>query len=190
MRSSNGEVRNSKWSYEVNAKIRQETEIDRDYRRITEVNDLGFSQKNEGQLILRLRETKKFIPELSLVAEIEDRIVGHILFYPIEIKSDDKVFPSIALAPMAVLPEYQKKGIGGQLVKEGLKRARDLGFKSVIVLGHAAYYPRFGFEPACRWSIRPPFEVPDDVFMALELVRDGLKGVQGVVVYPPEFSEV
>ena len=71
-----------------------------------------------------------------------------------------------------------------------MKRARDLGFKSVIVLGHAAYYPRFGFEPASRWDIRPPFDVPDDVFMALELVKDGLKEVQGTVEYPPEFNEV
>lgn len=70
------------------------------------------------------------------------------------------------------------------------RRARKLGFKSVIVLGHAAYYPRFGFEPASRWGIRPPFEVPDDVFMALELVRDGLKDIQGTVEYPPEFNDV
>jgi predicted N-acetyltransferase YhbS len=91
---------------------------------------------------------------------------------------------------MAVLPEYQKKGIGLQLVEEGLKRARKLGFKSVIVLGHAAYYPRFGFEPAGKWGIRPPFEVPDDAFMALELVRDGLKDIQGTVEYPPEFNDV
>ena len=172
----------------MNAKVKQET--DKDYRGITEVNDLAFGQKNEGRLILRLRKTKKFIPELSLVAEIEDRIVGHILFYPIEIKSDDQVFPSLALAPMAVLPEYQKQGIGSRLVEEGLKKARKLGSKSVIVLGHAAYYPRFGFEPAGKWGIRPPFEVPDAVFMALELVRDGLKDIQGTVEYPPEFNEV
>jgi len=170
----------------MDVKIRQE--IAGDHQSITVVNNLAFGQKNEGQLILRLRKTKKFIPELSLVAKIEGRIVGHILFYPIEIKSDDQVFTS--LAPMAVLPEYQKQGIGSQLVREGLKRARDLGFKSVIVLGHAAYYPRFGFEPAAKWGIRPPFEVPDDVFMALELVRDGLKDIQGTVEYPPEFNDV
>jgi putative acetyltransferase len=172
----------------MNAKVRQET--DKDYRGITNVNNLGFGQKNEGQLILKLRKTRKFIPGLSLVAEIEGRIVGHILFYPIEIKSDDQVFPSLALAPMAVLPEYQKQGIGSRLVEEGLKKARQLGSKSVIVLGHAAYYPRFGFEPAGKWGIRPPFEVPDAVFMALELVRDGLKDIQGTVEYPPEFNEV
>ncbi len=172
----------------MNVTVRQEK--DQDYRDITQVHDLGFGQKNEGELILRLRKTKKFIPELSLVAENEGRIVGHILFYPIEIKGEGQVSPSLALAPMAVLPDYQKKGIGGQLVREGLKRARDLGFRSVIVLGHAAYYPRFGFEPAGRWNIRPPFEVPDDVFMALELVQDGLKGIRGTVEYPPEFNEV
>jgi putative acetyltransferase len=172
----------------MDVKIRQETAGD--HQSITVVNNLGFGQENEGQLILRLRKTKKFIPELSLVAEIEGRIVGHILFYPIEIKSDGQVFHSLALTPMAVLPEYQKQGIGSQLVREGLRRARKLGFKSVIVLGHAAYYPRFGFEPAGKWGIRPPFEVPDDVFMALELVKDGLKSMQGTVEYPPEFNDV
>jgi putative acetyltransferase len=172
----------------MNAKVRQE--IDKDYRGITNVNNLGFGQKNEGQLILKLRKTRKFIPGLSLVAEIEGRIVGHILFFPIEIRREEQVFPSLALAPMAVLPEYQRQGIGGQLVEEGLKRARKLGFKSVIVLGHAAYYTRFGFEPAGKWGIRPPFEVPDDVFMALGLVRDGLKDIQGTVEYPPEFNNV
>jgi len=139
---------------------------------------------------MRLRKTKKFNPGLSLVAEVQGRIVGHILFYPIEIRSEDKVFPSLALAPMAVLPEYQRQGIGSQLVEEGLKKARKLGFSSVIVLGHAAYYPRFGFEPAGKWGIQPPFEVPDDVFMALELVRDGLKDIQGTVEYPPEFKSL
>jgi predicted N-acetyltransferase YhbS len=161
-----------------------------DYVSISEVNDLAFSQKNEGRLILALRKTQEFIPELSLVAEVGGKVVGHILFYPIKIKNNDASYDSLCLAPMAVLSEYQRQRIGSQLVKEGLKRARDLGFKSVIVLGHAAYYPRFGFEPASRWGIRPPFEVPDEVFMALELVKDGLKDIHGTVEYPPEFNEV
>ncbi len=170
------------------SKIRPEM-ID-DYASITEVNDLAFGQKNEGRLILSLRKTQEFIPELSLVAEVGGRVVGHILFYPIKIKSDDASYGSLCLAPMAVLPEFQKQGIGSQLVREGLRRARRFGYKSVIVLGHAAYYPRFGFEPASRWGIRPPFEVPDDVFMALELVENGLKDIQGTVEYPPEFNDV
>ena len=161
-----------------------------DYASISKVNDLAFSQKNEGRLILALRKTREFIPELSLVAVVGGRVVGHILFYPTKIKSNDASYGSLSLAPMAVLPEYQKQGIGSRLVEEGLKKARRLGFKSVIVLGHAAYYPRFGFEPAGKWSIRPPFEVPDDVFMALELVKDGLKDIQGTVEYPPEFNDV
>jgi len=172
----------------MDVKIRRETAGD--HQNITVVNNLAFGQKNEGQLVMRLRKTKKFNPGLSLVAEVQGRIVGHILFYPIEIRSEGKVFPSLALAPMAVLPEYQRQGIGSQLVEEGLKKARKLGFSSVIVLGHAAYYPRFGFEPAGKWGIRPPFEVPGDVFMALELVRDGLKDIQGTVEYPPEFKSL
>jgi putative acetyltransferase len=171
-----------------NVKIRPE--MSEDYSSITEVNDLAFSHKNEGRLILALRKTREFVPELSLVAVVGGRVVGHILFYPIKIKTNDVNHTSLALAPMAVLPEYQKKGIGSQLVREGLKRAPKLGLKSVIVLGHAAYYPRFGFEPAGKWGIRPPFEVPEGVFMALELVKDGLKGIQGIVEYPPEFNDV
>jgi predicted N-acetyltransferase YhbS len=170
--------------------IRTRAEIETDYPGIDVVNEKAFGQKNEAVLIRRLRLTKKYIPGLSLVAEVPGSIVGHILFYPIDIKGRTGAFPSLALAPMAVLPESQRKGIGSQLVKEGLKRARKLGFKSVIVLGHAAYYPRFGFEPASRWDIRPPFEVPDNVFMAMELVKDGLKDIQGTVEYPPEFSDV
>ena len=91
---------------------------------------------------------------------------------------------------MAVRPEFQKSGIGGQLIQQGLKVAEELGFKSVIVLGHEHYYPKFGFEPADKWNIKAPFDVPSNVFMAIELVKDGLKNISGTVIYPKEFETV
>ena len=99
-------------------------------------------------------------------------------------------FETLALAPLAVAPAYQKKGIGGRLIGQGLAAAKELGFSSVIVLGHSGYYPRFGFQKASKWGIKCPFEVPDEVFMALELTPRALSGHAGTVQYPSEFYEV
>jgi len=168
-------------------KIRPETA--QDLTKITEVNNLAFGQKNEGMLVEKLRQTDRFISELSLVAELEGRIVGHILFYPVTIRSADSEFTSLSLGPMAVIPELQRQGIGSRLVTEGLAAAARLGHRSVIVLGHPEYYPRFGFKPASRWNIKAPFDAPDEAFMALELVKDELAGKSGVVEYAGEFME-
>lgn len=91
---------------------------------------------------------------------------------------------------MAVKSEFQKSGIGGQLIKKGFDKAREMNFKSVIVLGHEKYYPKFGFEPTTKWGINAPYDVPTNVFMGLELVEDGLKNISGVVQYPKEFDDV
>lgn len=171
-----------------NIMIRHETP--EDYEAITQINDAAFGQKNEGQLVQNLRKTPLFDPRLSLVAEYECRLIGHILFYPIKVKNDNFEFDSLALAPMSVLPECQKQGVGTKLVWHGLKTAKELGFKSVIVLGHAGYYPKFGFVPAVKWGIRPPFEVEDRFFMAQELSPGALENTGGVVIYPDEFKDV
>jgi predicted N-acetyltransferase YhbS len=168
-------------------KIREETE--NDYSKITEVNDSAFGQKNEGRLIERLRLTESYIPELSLVAELDDEIIGHILLYPITIHSDISKFQSISLGPMAVTTIHQRKGIGSRLVIEGLEAAKKLGHRSVIVVGHPEYYPKFGFKRASQWNIKVPFEVPDDAFLALELAEGELEGKRGTVEYPEEFNE-
>lgn len=91
---------------------------------------------------------------------------------------------------MAVSADFQKQGIGGQLIREGLKRAAALGFGSVIVLGHEHYYPKFGFEPASKWGIKAPFDVPDEVFMAIEIIPNALGNISGTVQYPKEFDSV
>lgn len=171
----------------MNIIIRQE--LKEDYARIKEINDHAFKQEDEGRLVNRLRERDQFIPELSLVAETEEMVVGHILFYPVKISSADKKHTTLSLGPMAVLPEYQKKGIGTKLISEGLKLAKDLRFRSVIVVGHPEYYLKFGFTKASGWGLKVPFEVPDEVFMALEIVEGELQNKQGVIKYPAEFME-
>lgn len=168
--------------------IRQEKTSD--FEGIKKVNDLAFGQENEGILVEMLRNNPDFKKQLSLVAEIDGKVVGHILFFPIWIDNGQRKHQSLALAPMSVLPSHQNQGIGGRLIVEGLKVAKTDGFKSVIVLGHEAYYPKFGFLPASQWGIKAPFDVPDNVFMAQELSINGLKGISGTVEYPREFDEV
>lgn len=170
--------------------LRQETKDD--LKEVFELNHIAFGQENEAKLVEALRKSQTaFIPELSIVATDNNKIVGHILFTKIGIKDEEgKLNESLGLAPMAVRPEFQKSGIGGQLIRKGFEVAKELGFKSVIVLGHEHYYPKFGFQPADKWKIKAPFEVPANVFMAIELTPDGLKDVSGTVVYPKEFETV
>jgi putative acetyltransferase len=172
-----------------NLRITIRKEEEKDHKQIFEVNKLAFQQENEGKLIEKIRKNENFIPELSIVAEIDNRIVGHILFSKIKIVGKS-VYESLALAPMAVIPEFQRKGIGSELVKKGINKAKKLGFDSIIVIGHKEYYPKFGFQNASRWNIKCPFEVPDEVFMAIELTEKAFEGKAGTVEYPDEFNEV
>jgi putative acetyltransferase len=170
----------------VNLIIR--TEGEKDYERVYEINKLAFQQEDESKLIENIRKGENFIPELSLVAEIDNKIVGHILFSKIQIIGSS-VFESLALAPMAVIPDLQKQGIGTALINKGMKKAKEMGFDSIIVLGHSEYYPKFGFLKASKWNITCPFEVPDEAFMAIELTEKGFDGKSGTVKYPDEFME-
>lgn len=160
-----------------------------DFTEIYQLNKDAFEQADEAKLVNLLRDSDAYIPELSLVAVSDNQIVGYILFTRIKILSPNKCeFNSLALAPMAVKPEFQKQGIGGKLIRYGLDKARDLGFKSVIVLGHENYYPKFGFLPASNWKITTAFEVPENALMAIELVPNGLKNIKGIVKYAKEFE--
>lgn len=170
----------------MNIEIRQESPADREA--VYNLNKDAFGQETEARLVEALRAGNAYIPELSLVAMVEGKVVGHILFSRIKIRGDKGAeWDSLALAPMAVQPSLQHKGIGSQLVRQGLAAAHRLGHRSVIVLGHEHFYPRFGFEPARKWNIRAPFDVPEAVFMATELVKGGLTGVSGVVEYHKVF---
>lgn len=168
-------------------KIHQETP--QDFTSVYTINHLAFGQEGESQLIEKIRKGDTFIPELSLVAEEKKKIIGHILFSKINIIGA-QTYPSLALAPMSVHPDFQKKGIGSQLITIGLQIAKNLNFEHIIVLGHKDYYPKFGFRNASNWKIRCPFEVPDDHFMAIELVEGSLENKDGLVEYPPVFYEV
>jgi predicted N-acetyltransferase YhbS len=168
--------------------IRQEQkeDIDSVYRVVKSAFEtMEQASGDEQDLVNRLRKSEAFIPELSLVAECDGKIIGHILFTKMKIGDH----PSLALAPVAVLPEYQNQGVGGKLIVEGHHIARELGYGSVIVVGHPAYYPRFGYKLASQWKITAPVEVPDEAFMVLELIEGGLKDVSGVIEYAKEFFE-
>lgn len=147
-----------------------------------------MSDHREQFLVEKLHWTDNFIPELSLVAEINKEIVGYILLTKIMIKNSENEFQALALAPVAVLPKFQKQGIGGELIKRAHERAKELGYESVILVGHENYYPKFGYQPAKKFDIHFPVEIPEKNFMAIELVKDGLKNVSGMVIYPPEFN--
>jgi putative acetyltransferase len=166
--------------------IRAETKLD--YPAIAEVNTLAFGRKNEAKLIEKIRTSQNYIPELSLVAEIEGKIVGHILFSYINLLFEEEL-QVLSLAPMAVYPQFQKQGIGSNLVKIGLEIADNKGEKMVIVLGHPDFYPRFGFQPAVNYQIESPFSVPDDVFM-VKTLANYQERYRGKVVYPPAFLDV
>lgn len=148
-----------------------------------------YSDHKEQFLVERLRKSDAFIPELSIVAELDGKIVGHILFTKLKIKNDLNSFESLALAPVSVLPEFQEKGIGSKLILYGHEIAKDLGYKSVILLGHQDYYPRFGYEVCEKYNIKMPFDVPAENCMVIALTEDGLKDVNGEVVYPSVFFE-
>ena len=166
--------------------IRQEQPAD--YDLVYQVIKKAFEQAehrdgNEQDLVTMLRKSKSFVPELSLVAVEDNRIVGHILFTKAFINQTEV----LALAPLSVLPEYQNRGIGLSLMKQGHMIASTLGYGYSIVLGHPKYYPKAGYVPASRYGIRAPFETEDETFMAVCL-REHSKPPHGVISYDPAFG--
>src|SRR5262249_30750660 len=121
-------------------------ESEDDYPGVRRVNELAFDRIDEADLVEALRQAAN--PQISLVAALDDQIVGHIFFSPVSVESRDSAFEALGLAPMAVLPEYQRGGIGSRLIREGLEASQRLGHALVFVVGHSEYYPRFGFKPA------------------------------------------
>ena len=163
-------------------------EAPEDHAAIRRVIECAFGQSNEADLVDALRQKAR--PHISLVAVLNNEVVGHIFFSPVTIESERETFTAMGLAPLAVSPDHQRQGIGSLLVSEGLKECVGIGHEVVVVLGHAAYYPRFGFTPASSKGIRSEYDVPDDVFMVAELRPGALRGRHGLVKYHPEFSKV
>jgi len=159
-----------------------------DASRVRSVNELAFGQPAEADLVERLRQA--CADSLSLVAE-DDAVVGHILFTPVAVEGARRRVDGMGFAPMAVLPDRQRRGIGSRLVRRGLDIFRERGCPFVVVVGHPEYYPRFRFEPASGHGLASQWEgVPDAVFMVLILDARAMAGVSGVARYRDEFSEV
>jgi len=152
---------------------------------IREVNKRAFEQDQEGNIVDALRANGAI--SLSLVAAVNGRIVGHVMYSPITVGG---VITGAALGPMAVVPEYQRQGIGTALVDAGNEKLQNDGCPFIIVLGHPNYYPRFGFRPASTYGIECEWAVPDDVFMVLVLDEAKMQGVSGLAKYRHEFSTV
>ena len=156
-----------------------------DVAAIRDLNNRAFGQDQEGHIVDTLRSNGAAL--LSLVATLDDRVVGHIMYSPLSVGGD---VTGAALGPMAVLPEHQGRGVGSRLVEAGNRKLKDAGCPFIIVVGHAHYYPRFGFRPASAHGIKCEWEVPDDVFMLLVLDPGKMQGVSGLANYRHEFSSV
>lgn len=141
------------------------------------------SDGNEQDLVNALRKGEAFIPDLSLVAEIDGKIVGHIMFTRAEVGEATV----LVLAPLSVLPEYQRKGIGLSLIKEGHKIANRLGYEYSIVLGSQSYYSKTGYLPADKFGIKPSFDVSSENFMACKIKKDA-SDIHGIIKYAKEFG--
>jgi putative acetyltransferase len=151
---------------------------------VRSVNEAAFGRPDEADLVDRL--WAEGIVLVSLVAELRKQIVGHILFSRMSIDTPSASIPAVALAPMAVLPEYQRRAIGERLIRDGLDLLRGQGEHIVLVLGHPDYYPRFGFSAEKARSLESPF--PPNAFMAMELSPDALDWACGKVRYPVAFG--
>ena len=166
--------------------IRKENE--NDYAEVYSVIKMAFmtaehSDGNEQDLVVNLRKSKNFIPELSLVAIQDNKIVGYILFTKIRIGE----YEELALAPLGILPKYQNQGIGKKLIEEGHQIAKKLGYHYSIVLGSQNYYSKVGYVPASQYGIKAPFEVPNENYMAIKLNETDTK-ITGTVEYAKEFG--
>ncbi|HOM67800.1 MAG: hypothetical protein BWX85_00312 [Chloroflexi bacterium ADurb.Bin120] len=164
-------------------------ESPRDIDGICHVNQTAFQSHYEANVVVRLRLNCDEI--CSMVAKFGEQVVGHILFSPVHIvQNHGRSIKGMGLGPLAVLPNYQGKGIGMSLSQAGILRMKQIGYPFVVVLGHPGYYLRFGFTPASAYSIRCAFEnIPDEAFMICVFNSEVMQGVKGVAHYRPEFDE-
>jgi putative acetyltransferase len=166
--------------------MRIRAEEQRDWAAVHAVHVSAFETPAEADLVDALRDQAQ--PLVSLIAEDNGAIVGHIMFSPVSL-SGHSALRIMGLAPMAVAPEHQRKGIGSALVCAGLEQCKQLGFGAVVVLGHPAYYPRFGFLLSAGFGIGCEYEVPEEAFMVVELQAGFLDGASGTVKYHAAFSD-
>jgi putative acetyltransferase len=174
----------SDWWQNAGMRIRPERPTDR--AAIAAVTRQAFGRDNEARLIDALRAAGDVV--LSLVAEQDGVIIGHILFSRLAVSVDGREVPAVTLSPIAVAPDHQRQRIGSRLVEEGLDQLRHEGIEAVFVFGHTDFYPRFGFQAALAARFEAPYA--GSAFMALELRRDALAGEAGRVVFPRVFDLV
>ncbi|HHO68002.1 MAG TPA: N-acetyltransferase [Gammaproteobacteria bacterium] len=168
-------------------KVRAETPDD--YRAIDVVNLSAFEGEAEAQLVGELRKSDSFIPDLSLVAELNGRIVGHVVLSRVKLINKDGETEILALGPMSVVPSQSHRGIGSELIDAAVARAKALCFGAIVVAGHPDYYLRFGFRPASDWGLTCNLAIPEDALTAMELV-EGTLAAGGEVVYPDIFRKL
>lgn len=169
----------------MSIQIRSETDDDK--TAVYDINAAAFPTETEARLVDALRESAS--ENISQVAVEAQNVVGHIMFTPVTLEPFEDL-RLMGLAPMAVSPSLQRGGIGSQLVKTGLLRCTELDVGAVAVLGHPQYYPRFGFRPASQWCIKSEYEVPEEVFMMMELSPGYLQGYQGIIRYDTAFADI
>jgi putative acetyltransferase len=167
--------------------IKVRAEATTDFNAIDVVNLSAFQGEAEAQLVADLRKSAGFVPDLSLVAELNGRIVGHVVLSRVPLVAAGKSKDILALGPMSVVPSQSHRGIGSELIDAAVARAKPLCYEAIVVAGHPDYYQRFEFKPAAGWGVTCNLPIPPDALLGMELVEGALAG-GGEVVYPDIFG--
>lgn len=167
--------------------IKVRAEVADDFNAIDVVNLSAFQGESEAQLVADLRSSAGFIPDLSLVAELNGRIVGHVVLSKVQLRTATGNSEILALGPMSVVPSQSHRGIGSELIDAAVARAKPLCYPAIVVAGHPNYYERFGFKPASEFGVSCNLGIPKDALTAMELVEGSLSG-GGEVEYPDIFK--
>lgn len=168
------------------AKPKDYTQIDELIREAFTNTEHGYGQ--EAELVNKIRMSSEYVDELELVVADGEKLLGYGLLSEVQIENETKSFTGLVLAPLAVRSEYQNKGVGSLLMKELEKRAVNLNYRFISILGHPSYYPKFGYAAASKYDVFPPFEVPDDAFMIKPLFEGALNDISGTIKYSEAFD--
>ncbi len=169
--------------------IKVRAEVPDDFRAIDVVNLSAFQGEAEAQLVDELRKSKAFIPDLSLVAELNNRIVGHVVLSKVALMTGQGKQEILALGPMSVVPSQSHRGIGSELIDAAIARAKALCFGAIVIAGHPDYYLRFGFKPAADFELTSNLPIASDAITAMELTAGALAG-GGEILYPDLFRKL
>ena len=150
--------------------------------------DVEYSDKKEHELVEALRKSENYIPELSIVAKVDNKIVGYILCTEVNIINGEDTNKALAIAPFAVLPEYRNEKIGSKMIKRAFTKANKLGYKGIVVLGYKNIFEKYGFKPAWIYDVKAPFDVPEDNYMVKDIKKGYFDNVKGIVEYAEAFK--